>query len=338
VSRWTAGRLSLWVVSASACWALVALGCVCVSSLGVIDWPSPLMLEFRLERVLMSSLVGLALSLAGVAYQASLRNGLAEPYLLGVAGGATLGVYVWKIPALASALIGVAPWLSAMGRSGFAFVGAMMVTSAILMIGSAVGGGTTTLLLAGVALNSVVGAFILLSYHLFGTEAGSGTMQALLVGDLQTNLPAAHRWVAFAIVTAGAVWLLLMSHRLNLMTLSDDEARSAGLNVRSERRRMLIVASLMTAAAVAVSGPIGFVGLIAPHAARALVGVDHRRMMIVSAAIGASALAVADALSRFMLSVQGLNTTLPLGVVTALVGAPLFLMVLVGDARRGGLR
>jgi iron complex transport system permease protein len=329
VSRWSAKDILSTLLVWTAAWLIVAAACVCVSSAGRFDVPSSALVGFRLERVFLASLVGAALSLAGLAYQSVLRNILAEPYLLGVASGATLGVYCWKVPAISSAILSLHPLLSAASQPVFAFAGAMLVVFIILGIARATHSSATVLILAGVIINTMIGALTLLIYTLSRTTPGSGYFQAVLIGELQTNLTNTQLAIATTIIAIGFVFLLACAGRLNVTMLADDEARTVGVGIARLRHVVLAVASLMTAAAVAVSGPIGFVGLICPHAARRIVGVDHRRTIIASTALGAILLCLADAASRFLLGVTAINTILPVGVVTALLGGPFLLWVLV---------
>jgi iron complex transport system permease protein len=160
---------------------------------------------------------------------------------------------------------------------------------------------------------------------------------SFLVGGLQSNLTSGQEWSAALIVGAGLVVLLCAAASLNVATLSDAEARALGVRIVRLRWVVLIVASLMTAAAVAISGPIGFVGLICPHAMRLVVGRDHRVLVPASAAAGAALLAVADAASRALAGAAGVGTLLPVGVLTALLGGPFFLWLLFRSQRRGNI-
>jgi iron complex transport system permease protein len=191
-----------------------------------------------------------------------------------------------------------------------------------------------TLILVGVILNSINGAaFILVDALHKQLPAGGGPM-SFLVGGLQTNLAPAQEIAAAIVIGAGFLLLMYGAAALNVAMLSDGEARALGVRIGRLRLLVLVVASLMTAAAVAVSGPIGFVGLICPHAARLIVGRDHRLLLPVSTAAGAMLLAAADAASRRMAGMAGVGTLLPVGVLTALLGGPFFLILLVRSGRR----
>jgi iron complex transport system permease protein len=180
------------------------------------------------------------------------------------------------------------------------------------------------MLLVGVIVNAVNGAVFLLVHYLtrrYVASGQAGDPLKFLVGAFNTNLTAAQEWTAAAVVLAGTVVLLFLSGALAIAGLSDAEAESLGVRIHRVRWTSLIAASLVTASAVAVSGPIGFVGLVCPHVARLIVGADVRRLMPVSVAMGAALLAVADAGSRWL-------GQLPVGVLTGLIGGPFFLFLL----------
>ncbi|HEX8914061.1 MAG TPA: iron ABC transporter permease, partial [Humisphaera sp.] len=192
-----------------------------------------------------------------------------------------------------------------------------------------------TLLLVGVIVNAVNGAVFLLLNAVVKDPATPGGPIALLVGGLQQTLPAGHRLAAAVIAGAGWVVLLYAGGALHAAGLSDAEAESLGVRVNRLRWVALVVASLVTAAAVSVSGPIGFVGLVCPHLARLVVGNDPRRLLPLATAAGAGLLAAADAATRVLSRPEGAGTTLPVGVLTGLVGGPFFLALLL-RARRNG--
>jgi iron complex transport system permease protein len=161
-----------------------------------------------------------------------------------------------------------------------------------------------------------------------------GGMMGFLVGGIQTNLDAQQKWAAAAICAVMFVVLACLAGALNVAGLSDAEAQSLGVPINRLRWAGLLAASLMTASAVAISGPIGFVGLVCPHLGRLIVGHDARRLLPMSAALGAGLLAAADALSRGMISIPTINTWPPVGVLTGLIGGPFFLYLLYRERRR----
>jgi iron complex transport system permease protein len=284
--------------------------------------------------VLLSSLVGAALSAAGVAYQAILRNPLAEPYLLGVSSGASLAAYLWRFPILGTVL-GAAG--AAVTQQLFAFAGALTAVAVVFALASRRGRvEPVTLLLVGVIVNAVNGSIYLLVNALAkDMTGGSGGEIAFLVGVIQTNLQPRQVIATAAVVAAGWSLLAYVSGQLNAAVLSEAEAESLGLRIHRLRWGALVVASLMTASAVAISGPIGFVGLVAPHLARLLVGHDQRRLLPVATAMGAGLLALADAASRLLAMDTLAGTVLPVGILTGLMGGPFFLLLLWQTRRRG---
>jgi iron complex transport system permease protein len=277
------------------------------------------LLQLRLPRVLLAALVGGLLSMAGATYQGVFRNPLADPYLLGAAAGAGLG---------ATAVITLAPGLS-IGPAGLvpmaAFAGALGGVGLSFAVGRAAAGGSAgsgaTLLLAGVAVASFLTAVqtVLQQAHsddlravyswILGQLGSAGWDQVLVL------LPYAALSVAGMIATGRA---------LDVLALGDDEAASLGVNPARIRLFAVACASLATAAAVAVGGLIGFVGLVVPHIVRRLAGGSHRILLPMSLLGGASFLVLADLASRTLLA----PAELPIGVVTAFVGAPFFALLL----------
>jgi iron complex transport system permease protein len=328
VKRWGAGRLVLTLVVCAIGWALVAALCLCVGSTGHIGWPTIDQIPYRREDVLLASLIGAALAAAGVVYQAILRNPLADPYLLGVSSGASLAAFVWRFSWTGALLATVT---SAMSQQAFAFAGALITVTIVFVLATRRGRlEPITLLLVGVIVNAVNGSIFLLINTLkqdITGGTGSGAM-GFLVGGIQKNLTTSQEISAAISVLIGWIILLYISGQLNVAVLSEAEAQSLGVRIHRLRWVALVVASLVTAAAVAVSGPIGFVGLVCPHLSRLIVGTDQRRLLPVSTAVGASLLAVADAASRMLSRADMVHTQLPVGVLTGLLGGPFFLMLL----------
>jgi iron complex transport system permease protein len=319
VTRWGPAQLVVTLFACSVVWAAIALACLCVGSTDW-GWPTHTTLHFRIESVLVASLVGAALGGAGLTYQAVLRNPLADPYLLGVSSGASLAVYVWPF------VFGAAPaLLGSFSQQVFAFVGGAASVTVVFLLAQRRGRlEPITMILVGVIVNAVNGAVFLLVHYLtqrFVASGQSGDPLRFLVGAFNTNLTSTQQWTAAAVALIGLVVLLYLSGALAVAGLGDAEAESLGVRVHRVRWASLIAASLVTASAVAVSGPIGFVGLVCPHLARLVVGADVRRLLPVSIALGASLLAVADAGSRRL-------EQLPVGVLTGLLGGPFFLFLL----------
>jgi iron complex transport system permease protein len=275
--------------------------------------------ELRLPRALLGAMVGGALSVSGVAFQALLRNPLADPYILGVSGGAAVGALVASL-FLAGAFLPL---------PACAFLGAALSATAVFLLARR-GGGVSRerLVLMGV----VVGAFLNALIMMMVTMAPPGRIPGAiywLMGDLgQGTLSRVGLLAPY--VAIGLFALLLLSRGLDLLLLGDEAAFHAGLPVERVKTALYLTASLLAGSVVAVSGLIGFVGLIVPHGARALVGSAHRRLLPVALLLGAAFLTLADVAAR-TLSPSG---ELPVGAVTALVGAPFFLLLLRGKGGR----
>jgi iron complex transport system permease protein len=334
-ARWSIGRLLLTILLSVAAWAVIAVGCLMVGSTGSFGWPkSAAQLDVRREVVLTASLVGAALAAAGVAYQAILRNPLADPYLLGASSGASLAAYLWRLPFL-SGMIALSGAGQAISQQSFAFAGALVSVAIVFVLARSRGRlEPLTLLLVGVIVNAVNGSIFLFVDAIHkGLPAGEGPL-TFLVGAIQTNLTAAQFRLALSIIALGVIVLLYVSGELNVAALDDVEAESMGVRIERLRWIALVAASLVTAAAVAISGPIGFVGLVCPHVARLIVGRDQRVLLPASAALGAGLLAVGDAVSRKLSGGGELGTILPVGVLTGLLGGPFFL-VLLWQGKRG---
>ncbi len=275
-----------------------------------------ILIDSRLPRVLLAAFVGMALATSGGAFQALLRNPLADPFIMGVSGGAALG---------AVAAVGLHG--SFVFQTIAAFLGA--ITSMLLIFGVARASGRlspTTLLLTGVIFNAFCFALILFINALVTMEEAYQIL-FLLMGNLETQgLPLALLLGTF--VLAGFLVLALTSRRINVLTLGDDEATSLGVHPTQLRTIVFTAASIMVGAAVAASGLIGFVGLFIPHLVRMITGSDHRLLIPASGLAGAAFLILADMGARTLLMRTHYATELPVGVITALIGAPLFVFFL----------
>ncbi|HXK34599.1 MAG TPA: iron ABC transporter permease [Dehalococcoidia bacterium] len=276
--------------------------------------------DIRAPRVVLAGLVGAALALSGAAYQAVFRNPLAEPYLLGVAAGASVGATLVLISPVAVTAWAVSPVPPA------AFAGAVIAVALAYSLARVNGAvPAASLILAGVAISSVGTSVVTYLMLTFNTR----TLAILnwVLGGFNTA-----NWTDVAIATpylvVAATVLLPHARVLNVMQLDEDQARQLGVHVERTRLIVLATASLATAAAVSVSGLIGFVGLVVPHAVRLLFGPDYRRLFPLSALGGAAFLIVADMAAR---SIDP-AFEVPIGVITAIVGAPFFLLLL----RRAG--
>lgn len=287
-----------------------------------------LLWQIRVPRVVLSALVGSALGLCGCAYQGAFRNPLVDPYLLGSAAGAGLGatLAIVYLPDVRTWLINPRPL--------FAFVGAMTAVALSFAVGHLGSGSSdnrrdpTRLVLGGVAVASFFTAL-----QTFAQQQGDATLRLV------------YSWILGGLVTSGWSDVLLilpylvvsasviLAHRrlLDVLSVGDDEARTLGVSPERIRTVVVVAASLGTAAAVAVSGLIGFVGLVVPHVVRLVFGSSHRISLPGSALFGAAFLVVADLAARSVLTPR----ELPIGVVTAFVGAPFFAWLLVRQGRAG---
>ena len=281
-----------------------------------------IVLELRLPRVLTAMLVGGALSVAGAVFQALLRNPLADPYVIGTAAGASLGAIAGiLLPVLVPALaIGAGTvWIGLGASQVLAFAGG--IGAVLLVFAVARGAGAVpvvSLLLTGYAVSSLLAAAIALLMFVSGRALGAifGWLMGSLAGASWPQLA-----LAAPLIFASASLLLARWRTLNLLLLGEDQASHMGVDVGRERRRLVLLATLVTSAAVAISGTIGFVGLVVPHVVRLALGADHRLLLPASVIFGASLLALADLGAR-------LAGGIPVGIVTALIGVPFFVMLL----------
>ena len=303
------------------------------AALAGADPDAAILFGLRLPRALLAALVGCALASAGTALQALLRNPLAEPFVLGVSGGAALGGSLVLVAAAglghlaggAGAVLSSAPPV-ALG----AVAGAMLSTLLVFALGR-IGNRLVpeAALLVGIVFNSFAAGVITLLKLLVPPEQGSRLLYWLMgaVGYESTGTLAAG--AVLVALSVGA--LILSSAQLNLLTLGDEEAAALGLDVRRARAGVFFAASAATGAAVALAGMVGFVGLIVPHVVRRVVGPDHRVLVPASALFGAAFLVLADALARLLF--LALGTAPPVGAVTAFLGGPFFLWLLRRTAR-----
>jgi iron complex transport system permease protein len=281
-------------------------------------------LGLRLPRVLLAALAGGGLAVAGVAFQALTRNPLADPAVLGVASGAALGAVLAQIAGLEGSL------LAALGLAAASFVGAMVAATAVYLIAS-VGGRlpVQTLLLAGVIVGLFFSAAITLIISLVDFARLGGILHWLM-GSLGAL---GYRPVAVTALGCliGGGLLYSQARALNLLALGEESALQLGVEAERVKRVSFIAASLLTGVVVAHTGPIGFVGLIVPHAVRLVLGSDNRALIPAAAGVGAAFLVLADTLARIVLR----PAELPVGVITAFCGAPFFIYLLRTRFRRG---
>lgn len=307
------------VVGAALRGALRAVG----GDLGAADLAETIVVRIRLPRVLAAATVGAALALAGAAFQGVFRNPLADPYLLGAASGAGLAASAVLVLGAAGA------WWAGAGVGVAAFVGAVATVALVVALarqGARVP--VVPLVLAGVVVGSSLSAAT--SFLLLAAREQAAGVLAWLLGSFAFASWSDLAWAAPAVALAGAA-LLAAARGLDVLQLGDAAAGQLGLPVEAFKAGVVAASTLATAVAVATAGVIGFVGLVVPHAVRLAVGPGHRRLLPLAALWGATFVVLADLLARTAIA----PAELPVGVVTALAGAPFFLMLLRRHAARG---
>jgi len=282
-----------------------------IGTIGVI------LMQVRLPRVLLGFLVGACLASVGVVLQALLRNPLADPYVLGVSSGAALGVTLAILLGVGATVV----TFSVLPLCGFA--GGLL--SLVVVYRMALSYGRLpihALLLAGVILNAIFSALIMFVTSIMEPNRSVGTM-TWLMGTM--TAPSYPTLAILACYLLGGLFLLLkQARRLNVLTLGEESARSLGIDTEHVKRVIYVLSALITGAVVSVSGMIGFIGMVVPHAVRFLLGADHRLLLPASACIGGMFLVIADTLARTLLT----PSEIPVGIVTALAGGPFFIYLL----------
>jgi iron complex transport system permease protein len=272
--------------------------------------------RIRVPRIALAGLVGACLSLAGVVFQALLRNPLADPFILGVSGGAALG-------GISMLSLGGMLGLGYEAVPPAAFAGAVVATLLLYLVAGSRGRvSAANLLLTGVVFNAFASAAIVFLASAAGLAEGARIF-LWLVGNLSAARIDVAPWLV-AFLAVGFVAALLLSRSLNVMALGDEAAEQLGVPVAIHQRILLLATSLMVGAAVSVAGLVGFVGLIIPHLLRLLLGPDHRLLVPAAALMGAAFLILCDTIARTLLG----GRELPVGAITAIVGGPLFLVLL----------
>lgn len=272
----------------------------------------------RLPRLVLAIGIGIALSVSGSIMQAIVKNPLADPYVLGVSSGASLG-------ATLAILLGVGSFLGSGYVGLVAFAGAFLVSLAVVALAN-VGGraNSVKLILSGTALSAICGAVS--NFVLYVINSSSGALEAVIRWTLGSL--AAAKWetniLMLLVAVAGTLFFWTQHRTLNLMLLGDESAITLGTDLHRWRIVYLLIASLMIGFAVYTAGIIGFVGLIVPHAVRILFGTDHKKLIPISALLGALFLLWADVLCRVLLP----RKELPIGILTAMVGAPVFIYLM----------
>jgi iron complex transport system permease protein len=277
--------------------------------------------RIRLPRVLLAVIVGAALSIAGASFQAILRNPLAEPYILGISSGGALGAVMAVFLGVESTvLFGLRVQMMPL----FAFCGCILTMAAVYALAFAGGRHLRhSLILTGVIVGAFLSAFVLFFTSLVDIDRLHSVI-FWMMGNLAAPLESLSLVLLAVYVLAGSAMLLLLARSFNTLAFGDETARALGSDPVRTRRLAFVGASLVVAAAVSAAGLIGFVGLIVPHSVRLAFGSDNRLLLPVSFLLGGAFLAGADAVARIIIQ----NQQLPVGVVTALCGAPVFLVLM----------
>jgi iron complex transport system permease protein len=330
-------RPTLWPALLSVAVVVVFIVCLAVGAVAIQPWQAlrilvdhlwpltptwsqaeqTIILHVRAPRILLAACVGAALAVAGTIFQALLRNPLADPYVLGISGGAAVGVMLATMTGLNTMAFG----LSSLPMAAFA--GALSTILLVYQVARVEGVlPTHTLLLAGV----IVSAFCTAVMMFLSSVVSADRLQGVLfwiMGDLGTaEFQLLAPVIVYLFIGCGLVYV--QAWTLNVMTLGEDTALQLGIEVERSKRLLFVAGSLITGAAVSLSGMIGFVGLIIPHVGRMLVGPDHRVLLPTAALLGSVLLMIADTVARSVIA----PVELPVGVVTALVGAPWFIYLL----------
>ena len=290
------------------------------------DQINTILFDIRLSRICLAFLIGAILAISGAVMQGLFRNPLAAPSLIGVSSGASVGASI--------VIVLTGAWLQTNAVLGLsvvalgAFIGSFLITLLVFRLStSTLGTSVTTMLLAGIAISALAGAVnSLLSY--FADNEMLRQISIWQMGNLSTA-----NWARVSVVAVVAVFVLVLfpreSKSLNALLLGESEARHLGIDVQRVKKKLILLTTLGIGTAVAVAGMIGFVGLIVPHIVRLLIGPDHRWLLPVSALAGGILLLIADTLARVIIA----PVELPTGILTAILGAPFFIMLLIQQRR-----
>lgn len=291
------------------------------------------MREIRLPRVVLSVLIGFALGISGAAMQGFLRNPLAEPGVVGISASAALGAVIALQTGFAvegSQLLGalnegrIAP-IFALPIA--AMIGALLAAGLILLFGRS--GKTERLILIGIGISSIAGAVTSLVLNLSPNPFAAVEIMFWMMGSV-ADRSILHVWMALPFITVGSVMLIFLGRKLDALSLGEDTAQSLGVNIKTMSAMLIIAIALMVGASVAVAGAIGFIGLVVPHMLRPIIGSKPSTLLLSSGFGGAALLTAADILTRVIAPERDLK----LGVLTALIGAPVFLHLVLKSSKR----
>lgn len=274
----------------------------------------------RVPRVLLAIFVGIALSISGAVMQATVQNPLADPYILGVSSGATLGATFAIMVGFGTSSI-----FSQIGLTFSAFIGALIATILVLVLSTVGGKSTATkLILSGTIISALCSSISNFIIYFSNNKEGIKTITFWLMGSL-----AAAKWTdiptVVSIVFTITIFMLTQSRPLNVLLLGDEAAMTLGISLGIYRQLFMILTALLTGVVVSHTGTIGFVGLIIPHIIRGFFGSDHKKLLPLSALLGAIFLVSTDLIARSIIE----NVELPIGIITSFIGAPIFIYILV---------
>jgi iron complex transport system permease protein len=280
--------------------------------------------RIRLPRVIIAFIVGSTLAIGGMTFQAMFRNSLATPFTLGVSSGAAFGAALYVKVGILFSLLGIS------GQTIFAFVGALLSIVIIYILSKLKKGFSVgTMLLAGVAINFFFSSFILFIQYISDFTHSFRIIRWLMGGFEIVGYSDIYNIIPFIII--GTIIIILLSTELNLLTLGEDIAISRGVNVSKIKNILFLATSLMVGAVISVVGPIGFVGMMIPHISRLIIGSDHRYLVILNIIFGGTFLVFCDTLSRILIA----PAEIPVGVITALLGGPFFIWLLINNSGDG---
>lgn len=317
------GWLLAIVLSLSVCIGALFLGSINGQILLHTDIGNKILWDIRMPRVLLAFVIGASLSIAGVLIQSNVRNPLADPGLIGVSAGAALGAAIMIV--LASIIdIQIQYYIPVA-----AFIGGILATVAVLKLGrNDLPGGTALLILAGIAINVVAASLIGLLTYL----ASDSALRHITFWSLGSLASANYFWLILCTLALLGVclWLPHQHRKLDAILLGQAEANTMGVDVKRLQIQSIVLVALLAALAVSACGIIGFIGLVTPHIGRMVVGASHRYLLPLSFFLGGVLLVIADSIARSIIA----PAELPIGIVTALIGAPVFIWLLLREGRR----
>ena len=302
----------------------ISLGTILNSN--TLNIKSDIFWRIRIPRVIIAFIVGASLAIGGMTFQAMFRNSLATPFTLGVSSGAAFGAALYVKLGFLFSLLGIA------GQTLFAFAGALLSIVIIYFLSKLKRGFSVgTMLLAGVAINFFFSSFILFIQFMSDFTRSFRIIRWLMGGFEVIGYSEIYNILPFILI--GTIIIALLSTELNLLTLGDDIAISRGMNVSKIKNILFIATSLMVGAVISVVGPIGFVGMMVPHIARLIIGSDHRYLFGLNIIFGGAFLVFCDTLSRTLIA----PAEIPVGVITALLGGPFFIWLLIKSSNNNSI-